>query len=258
MNIDAAQHTSIGNRATNEDSHALLNNNKSIIALVADGLGGEGHGDMASRIAVETIGKYLLLGGDYQVDMSSRVTVEINNNLSCDTKIEDISDAINAANMEINKHHSTNGNKMKSTIAALYISEKKCYAAHVGDTRIYQFRNNKIIYQSIDHSVSQMAVIVGEIKVDEIRSHADRNKLTRSLGAWDNIEADVAELFIKAGDAFLLCSDGFWEHVFEQDMCSDLATSNTAAEWLTKMRKRVEQRITPTGDNHSAITIIFA
>ena len=235
MIINAAYYSSKGNHSINEDSISLVENLNSVIAIVADGLGGEGHGDLASRTAVKTICR----------------------ELSCeDASEEQVTAAIVKANEEVVKMHSGNV-RMKSTVAVLYISNTNSFVANVGDTRVYQFRKNKIIHQTIDHSVSQMSVNVGEIIVDELRGHIDRNKLTKALGSNSAIEVDITKLFLHTGDAFLLCSDGFWEHVIEQEMCEDLSTSSNTDEWLGKMRKRVNLRISPTGDNHSAIAIML-
>jgi len=234
MNISAAYYSSIGNRGKNDDNISLLENRDNIIAIVADGLGGESDGGIASLTTIQTINARL---------SGSRSTAE------------HIEKAIANTNDEIIKLQD-NGRRMKSTVAILCICKAKAIAATVGDTRIYQFRRNKVIYQSTDHSVSQMSVSVGEINIDEIRGHVDRNRLTRALGSKNTVEVDTTELVSIAGDAFLLCSDGFWEHVRESEMSEDLSLSNNADEWLSKMRKRVETRISPTGDNHSAIAII--
>jgi len=234
MNISAAYYSSKGNRTRNEDNISLLENCDNVIALVADGLGGEESGDVASLTTIRSINAYL---------SGSKVTVE------------HIIEAIISANYEIIKLQNSNG-KMKSTIALLCLDKANAIAAHVGDTRVYQFRKNKIVYQSVDHSVSQMSVSVGEINIDEIRGHTDRNRLTRALGSKKTLEPDLTELVSIYGDAFLLCSDGFWEYVLEEEMIEDLKLSKNADEWLNKMRSRVDSRISPAGDNHSAIVII--
>ena len=234
MNINAAYYSSKGRRARNEDSISLLENSNNVIAIVADGLGGEGGGDDASLTAVKAVSGRLS-GGNPTANEITR--------------------AIAKANEEIIKSHNDKI-KMKSTVAVLSMSRERSFAANIGDTRIYQIRDNRIIFQSIDHSVSQMSVNVGEINAEEIRNHIDRNRLTKALGAQESVEADLSELSLRNGDAFLLCSDGFWEYVFENEMCVDLSESANADVWLSKMRNRVESRIKPTGDNHSAIAII--
>jgi serine/threonine protein phosphatase PrpC len=234
VKISASYYSHRGGRATNEDSITLMENQGSVVAIVADGLGGEGGGDIASQSAVKTISGELA-GGEATVGQ--------------------IASAISRANDEIIKLQKAGG-RMKTTIALLYLSAPQTVAVHIGDTRIYHFRSNRIIYQSTDHTVSQMAVNAGEISANDIRNHIDRNKLTNALGARVTALMDITGLHAKGGDAFLLCSDGFWECILEAEMCEDLSTSNNADEWLHKMRGRVDSRMTPTSDNHSAIAII--
>jgi len=235
MNISVSSYSSPGNRIRNEDNISLLVENRSgIIAVVADGLGGEGNGDVASLTTIQTINAQL---------SGNKITTE------------NIDKAIISANDEIIKLQDKD-NKMKSTVAVLCLNSNRAIAATVGDTRIYQFKKGKLLYQSTDHSVSQMSVSVGEINADKIRGHVNRHRLTRSLGSRKTVEADLTELVTELGDAFLLCSDGFWEPVLEEEMSEDLKASKNADEWLNKIRDRIESRISPTGDNHSAIAII--
>jgi len=235
MKISASYYTSKGNRSNNEDNISLLENRDNVVAVIADGLGGESNGEKASLITIQTINARLS-GGNVNT--------------------EKVKNAITSANDEIIKSQDRE-NKMKSTVAVLCIDSIRAIAANVGDTRVYHFRKGKILYQSIDHSVSQMSVAVGEINAEDIRGHADRNRLTLALGSKRTVEADITESVAIAGDSFLLCSDGFWEYVHEDEMVEDLKTSGSADEWINKMRGRVEARITPKGDNHSAIVIIL-
>lgn len=235
MNISVSSYSSTGNRENNEDSILLVEKKDRIIAIAADGLGGYDCGEIASEIAVKTIER----------------------EISCDELSEvHIENAIQSANRAILQRQ-TNTLKMKTTVSVLYIGDKSAVAASVGDTRIYQFRNNMISFQSVDHSVSQMAVFAGEISASEIRTHRGRNKLVRVLGSQNEVKADVQKLECRKGDSFLVCSDGFWEYVLESEMIEDLAGSYDANEWLAKMQKRVETRIRPNGDNHSAIVILI-
>jgi len=248
MNTSIASYSSQGNRARNEDSILLFENRGSLIAVVADGLGGEGKGDVASMTTIQTI--HARLSGN---DIMNNITNDIT-----DITMEMIEKAIFSANEEIIKHQDGD-NKMKSTVAVLCLNDTHAIGATVGDTRIYQFRQSKVIYQSTDHSVSQMSVSVGEIDTDKIRGHVDRHRLTRALGSRETVEADLTRLVTVWGDAFLLCSDGFWEYVLEDEMSEDLRESKSADAWLDKMRGRIESRSSPTsGDNHSAIAIIVA
>lgn len=233
MNIDAAYYSSIGGRALNEDSHSLRESGNTVLALVADGLGGHGGGDKASQCAVATIESCLN-----------------NKEISEDT----LYDAIVKANSDILSIQ-TEKIQMRSTIAALWIHGKTAYAANVGDTRIYQIRHGHIVYQSVDHSVAQMAVLVGEITPDEIRGNKDRNRLVRALGSDATVKPDISELSIKKNDSFLLCSDGFWELITEDEMLEKLSDSESAKDWLDKMRAVVRNFKRSGMDNNTAIVV---
>lgn len=142
-----------------------------------------------------------------------------------------------------------------TTVACMITDGITTVMSHIGDTRIYMFRNNKLVYQSKDHSLSQLAVDMGQIQLRDIRTHKDQNKLTRVLGNDYFIEPDceIDRSPLIAGDAFIMCSDGFWEYVYEEEMEQDLATSATAEEALGKMEQRLLARIGKYNDNFSAI-----
>lgn len=235
MHINYSEYSSIGGRKKNEDMVQITSYPESTIGLVADGLGGHGDGDIASRLATHAICEEIRDGA-----------------ASCAL----MEQAIRKANEKILKRHAIGGD-MKTTIAALWFNEGQVCAAHVGDTRIYHFRNQQIIFQSMDHSVSQLAVTLGEITSDQIRYHCDRNRLTRALGSRPDVRIDSAMFQVKSGDAFLLCSDGFWELIIEQEMLSDLAKASNAEEWLSAMRKRVEKRQNSNSDNHTAAAFMI-
>lgn len=235
MHINYSEYSSIGGRSKNEDMVQITSYPGSTVALVADGLGGHGDGDEASRLAVHVISQSLCDGA------VSRTLME---------------NAIKKANERILMQHKT-GSDMKTTIAALWLGEDQVCAAHVGDTRIYQFRNQRIVYQSVDHSVSQIAVTLGEITTEEIRCHQDRNHLTRALGSRPDVRIDVDMLDVQTGDAFLLCSDGFWELVWEQEMLEDLSKASGAEEWLAAMSRRVESRMVSDSDNSTAAVLLM-
>ena len=228
----AAKITSKGGRNYNEDSVFFMQSDQKILAIVADGLGGHGGGDLASKSAVEAASEYLF-----------------KENIITD---QHILDTVNYANEAVLKHPGA-----KTTIALLCLDGSTAISAHVGDTRIYQFRDSRIIFQSIDHSVSQMAVAVGEINHSEIRYHPDRNKLLRALGDKESPGTETAELTVHKSDAFLLCSDGFWELIVEQEMEYDLSLSQNAKEWLYRMSERVYAKTNDKSDNYSAIAIII-
>lgn len=234
MNISAAYCSDCGGRSVNEDCVYLSEHGDSMLAVVADGLGGMEHGDRASRLAVKTV--------------SSALSME-------DVASDRLNKAVERANEEILKDE--NSGEMASTVAVLWMNSKTACVSHIGDSRIYHIRDGEILYQSKDHSVSQMAVMMGEITQSEIRGHKDRNRLVRALGAAQSVKPDTATLDVMKGDAFLLCTDGFWELILEEDVLSYLNSSSSAAEWLDKMRRHIERFQTADCDNNTAAAIII-
>ena len=210
MEISISYYTARGKRQNNEDAVSLLEGSNSLLAVVADGLGGHEAGEVASNHAVATLNRLL----------QAQTPEE-----------DDLIDAIQQANQEIYEMQNAQSH-MRTTVAALWLGDYRTIAANVGDSRIYQFRNGRIVYQSTDHSVAQMAVLVGEVEKSELRRSKDRNKLIRVVGEANPPKVDCVELTVQAGDRFLLCSDGFWEPVTEERMLETMASSATAQQWL--------------------------
>ena len=234
MNISASYYSETGGRIRNEDSVTILESNDTVLSIVADGLGGHVGGEIASKIALNAINAHIA---------------------QCPVSRTALREAIERANDVVLKDPDNSG--MKTTVAALWFDNRNALAATVGDTRVYQIRNQKIVYQSVDHTAAQMAVYAGDITPDEIRDSKDRHKLTRALGAQEEVKPDIASLDIESGDAFLLCSDGFWEKVREKDMLLYLAQGDSAGDWLQRMRDCVKRQETASSDNHSAVAIII-
>lgn len=233
MTTDIAFYTDQGKRDNNEDTVTVAETSKSIIAIVADGLGGHSDGEIASQQAVDTIRRLLS---------------------DCEPDEDIIIDAIQDASKNIFSMHSSGGT-MLTTVAVLWLGNDSAIVANVGDTRIYQFRNGEIIYQSLDHSKAQMAVLVGKLLPHQIRQSKDRNRLIRVLGTSDAPKVDCRSLDIRPGDRFLLCSDGFWEPVSEEKMKITMSESETSEQWLGLMQQVVEHAQNPLQDNNSAIAL---
>ncbi|MCH5164788.1 MAG: serine/threonine-protein phosphatase [Clostridiales bacterium] len=142
-----------------------------------------------------------------------------------------------------------------TTVACVVTDFNTTVISHIGDTRVYLFKNNTLHFQTKDHSLSQISVDMGKIPLRDIRSDKDQNKLTRVLGSDYFIppDCDIYNTPLAPFDAFILCTDGFWEYVYEEEMEADLASSATPEEALAKMEQRLLSRVTKFNDNYSAI-----
>ena len=233
--FSTAKFTSPGGQPSNEDAVFLALGDGRLVAIVADGLGAHGGGGIASAKAVEALNQSLPTAG----------RVDANALSACFA-------AANAAVLEKQKP----GQAMKSTAAMLILEEGYAAFAHVGDSRGYAFRGGLIARQTLDHSVSQMAVFRGDITQAQIRSHKGRSRLLFALGMAGGVPEELTVLDPPlGGDAYLLCSDGFWEHVYEDEMEEDLAMSRDADGWLSLMLARISARVLAGHDNLSAIAI---
>lgn len=226
-----ASFCNIGTRANNEDAINVLQQENDLIAIVADGVGGLANGEVASAMAAEVIPPSLL-GKAFDEDELGYAILDAHDAI-CKRKCSAC-----------------------TTIAILWIHKDAAIAAHVGDSRIYQFRNGQIVYQSEDHSLVQVAISLGKLPPDAYRNHKDRNKVYRVLGdEKETPKIDLRELEILPGDRFLLCSDGFWEPVTEDAMLTCLDTASTPEAWMNAMVSLLRKANDPKQDNHTAIAI---
>lgn len=240
--MDWASITDPGSRAANEDSLGAAESQDMQCFIVADGLGGHGKGDIASGLAVAAFRK---------VFQESDAPMQTRMETAFAQAQKDILD-------EQIKTHSPM--QMKTTAAALAVMDDKLIWGHIGDTRIYAFRFNRVKTRTSDHSVPQMLVLSKEIKEKEIRFHPDRNKLLRVLGVSGDIPrfelSDIQKR--KKYQAFLLCTDGFWELILEKEMCQCLKKAKSAQDWLNQMEEIIRRRGEGKDmDNFSAIGVMF-
>ena len=201
------------------------------VYAVADGLGGHSGGAAASAKAIECLKE-------------------------CAADIEPAQ--INCALERMNTAVRSLGGGM-TTIAAGFADGKSFRWGNVGDSRVYYFRNGEILMQTKDDSVSRSAMESGRLNTEQIRCSSDRNGLLKALGSEDSLRlsGQCVPIRIQPGDAFLICSDGFWEYVHEREMEADLMKSHSSREWLRRMLRRHLLRSHDAGDNYSAVVGIF-
>lgn len=227
-----------GGREANEDTVGEREfddaGRKSVCVAVADGLGGHAGGDRASQVAVRTI----LDEWDPLTDENGLATIfEHANQAVCRVQ--------------------TPMSDMRTTAVALSLANGRALWANAGDSRLYHFRNGELAFQTLDHSVPQMMVMLGQIESDQIRDHEDRARLTKALGQEGTLSCDVGMISISrdADDVFLLCTDGFWEFVLEEEMTSTLSEATSPSDWLGRMRALHDERAPVDCDNNSAVAV---
>jgi serine/threonine protein phosphatase PrpC len=238
-NFKHAVFTNVGGRPINEDSVGVFKNGENNCYILCDGLGGHGMGDVASSLVVAVFEDQFRKTDD-AVNFLGQTFVASQDILMAEQK------ARNAKR------------KMKTTGVAVVTDDRNAYIGHIGDSRGYVFYKNKVKTRTLDHSIAQMLVLSREIKESEIRNHPDRNTLLRVMGVeWDDIMYELmSPIPLKKCQAFLLCSDGFWELIDEKEMCAQLKKAHSVEEWLNNMISIVQTNgIGKNMDNYSAIAV---
>jgi len=195
--VESTTYTNIADGKANEDFAACRDCGSFSVFALADGLGGHGDGDIASRGAVEAVLKTAA-----EAEKMSAGLLE-----KC----------INAAQRRVLQEQAAAGrrNSMKTTLVVLLTDGDTAMWGHVGDSRLYRCRSGRVKNRTLDHSVPQMLVNSGKIRENQIRHHEDRSLLLRALGdpelqtgRW---MIDCAGTSVSDRDAFVLLTDGLWE-----------------------------------------------
>ncbi|MEJ7805620.1 MAG: protein phosphatase 2C domain-containing protein [Telluria sp.] len=235
----------IGKRTSNQDSVGEAFHDPLACFVVADGAGGHEGGEVASRVVVDAvIGSFSEAPG-----FGSAALLGYAARASGDVAARKLDDARYA--------------DMSTTVAALLVDCNRAQVmwAHLGDTRIYLFRETRLHAMSKDHSLTQQLIDAGYARAEHLRIHPQRNILFAAIGAENDtqIELSAGAMALQPGDALLLCSDGLWEWVMEADMERTLAQSESSEKWLAAMRRLADDNILNTGkvrDNYSAYAIL--
>ena len=197
--MNVASRTHIGLVRTSNQDALLLQPGKYGLYGVADGMGGHKAGDIASMMAVTLMKRFL-----------------------SDVKPtgEQLRKGIEEANQMIYEEqlYRSELSGMGTTLTVIWEDKKRVFLGHVGDSRAYLLRDKTLRQVSQDHSMVAEMVRDGLITQEEARRHPYRNIITRALGTDTTVDVDVTEIEKRAGDIYLLCSDGLSEYVREEQM----------------------------------------
>ena len=198
----------VGQKRTNNQDHADTYENQQgeRIFLLADGMGGHKAGNVASKLAVEDLGK---LWGETTFT-SQTPSDEIQSWLRTQIRAE------NENISNLGKLDDYKG--MGTTLEAVVIQKHQIICAHVGDSRTQIIKNGELIRITRDHSLVQELVDAGEITPDEAEKHPNKNIITRSLGQPTEVEIDILSVEIDADDVIIMSSDGLTNMVAPHDI----------------------------------------
>ncbi len=208
--LEVAGRSDIGRvRTSNEDSFGY--EERLGVYVVCDGMGGHAAGEVASRIAVDSVLAYFRDQEPLAVD-ASLIDAPIGARL--------LADAVNKANESIlqyaDEHEATVG--MGTTLVAVRFCDDRFSIAHVGDSRIYLLRDGELVQLTEDHSFVMEQVRRGVLTIQEAKQSAAQHIITRALGTGDDSPPDLAEFPAQEGDLLLLTTDGILRHVGDDEI----------------------------------------
>jgi serine/threonine protein phosphatase PrpC len=223
--------------------------------LVADGMGGHQSGDLASREVVQVIVDEIQ-SQSLKMQLAPKqpeVTAQIEN---ATTPGEVLKKAIERANEVLYNARQQRGSDRGTTLTAALIVGEACAIANVGDSRTYFSRGGSFDQITKDHSLVASLVDAQMIAPDEVRAHPQRSHIYRNLGDRFSVQIDVYELDLKAGDRLLLCSDGLWEMVLDEEIQQMLQGSSDPQEACDRMVNAAN--LAGGEDNISVVTVWLA
>ena len=223
MKIRYAAKTDVGMKRThNEDYFSLIEDEQ--LFIVADGMGGHASGEVASKLAAETIGEFYQRTKDeeatwpYKMDRSLSY---IENRLVCGVKL---------ANLRIfeTSCRDIRYKGMGTTIVAGMVAGDKIYIGHVGDSRAYRVRKGSIEQLTRDHSLLEdYKEAKPDMTEDEERNFPHKNVITRALGMRETVQVDIRAHQVEDGDTFVFCSDGLSGMVADDQMREIVANAKS-------------------------------
>ncbi len=184
------------------------------IYIVADGMGGHNFGEIASRLAVESIRHYI----DQTADTDATLPI------SYDTRLQQHSNrlkgSIHVAHDKVLSAIRDDGSLlgMGTTVVGVMLREEVAAIAHVGDSRAYRLRDQHLELLTQDHTWVNEQVVAGYLSEEQAKSHPLKNVVTRALGGDGEVLVDVIETKVRPGDLFLLCSDGLTTMLSDQEI----------------------------------------
>jgi len=238
--------TDIGqNRSFNEDYYDM----NTFLFVIADGIGGHNAGEIASKLAVESIMNFVNCIDDSEFNKNSdEIQVQ-----------QIIHDAIVKTNETVFKKslQKIEFKGMGTTLVlALFQKPNTIHVANVGDSRAYLFRNGKLEMLTEDHSVTATMLRDGIITKSEAKKHHYRHHLTRSIGTSNNTKVFTSFFNIIPGDKILLCSDGLWDVLSDKEITGLLQKHTSPKKICEDLIAKANEM--DSSDNISSIVIMVS
>ena len=237
-------------RELNEDSYVILENEG--VFVVADGMGGHNAGEVASKIAIDTIAEFFKASAE---DDDMTWPYKLDPTLALDAN--KLMVGIKFANKRIFKQSSEDAacSGMGTTVVSILAKDggEDLYVAHVGDSRCYCFYEGELVQVSEDHSLVNEYLKAGQITKEQAKNFPHKNVIMRALGMKDNVLVDIQKRQARAGEIYLLCSDGLSDMVPDPEMEKILAEDIPLGE---KTKKLVDMANANGGKDNITVILV--
>lgn len=253
MELEASARTDPGPVRENNEDNMLLDLEHGIF-IVADGMGGHAFGEVAAEIAVEVTHRVLV--DEHDDPDETRLMREVDAQDSADQIRERLRYAMNQASIAIRRKAGElpGADDMGTTLVVLLVAEEQAHLAHVGDSRAYLIRRDRISRLTRDHTVVQQEIDAGRLTPELARLVPHRNILTQSIGFHGPVEPDTSTRFIEEGDLFVLCSDGLTD-VLDDEVILQVARSHPADMLADAL---VESALSAGADDNVTAVVVHA
>ncbi len=239
MKFNIYQESRIGQRQNNQDRIAYCYSRDALLMVLADGMGGHLHGEVAAQIAVQ------YLTETFQREAKPRL----------DDPFLFLTRGFGNAHSAITDYAEERNlpDAPRTTCVACIVQDSIGYWAHAGDSRLYVVRDGRILAQTRDHTRVQMMIDAGQLTEAEALVHPQRNKVFSCLGGAQAPQIDFSRKTpLLAGDTFILCSDGFWAPLGNETLVRGFA----AADVLQATPKLLDQAEMAAGENGDNLSVI--
>lgn len=241
--LSLAYRSETGRRQRNEDALRVAQIGPVCHFIVSDGAGGHQRGEEASRRVVDHLDAVLADFADTGASPDAKV----------------LQAAICSAHddLRMRQTHEHASRRMHATVVVLWVDRETREAvwSHVGDSRLYRLRRGRLDRVTEDDSVVQHMVRAGWLAPEQAREHPNKNQLVAALGMAEQVEPHTASDHLQEGDAFLLCTDGWWDPLDTPLLERSLATAHSVQAWLNQLLEHISSHSSPQQDNHSAIAV---
>ncbi|MGE0310626.1 MAG: PP2C family serine/threonine-protein phosphatase [Lautropia sp.] len=241
MRFSIFQDSAIGARASNQDRMGYCFSRESLLMVVADGMGGHLRGEIAAQLTMQTAASL------FQQAAQPRLA----------DPAAFLDQALRAGHRELHKYRELHElpECPRTTVVACVIQDNHAWWAHAGDSRLYLVRRGRVVARTRDHSKVETLVNLGLITEEESETHPERNKVLNCLGSPFEPSIEIAPAYaLRADDVVLLCSDGLWSGLKEDEMAVMLG-AEPVMQVVPRLVQQAVERNGAVADNTTALAL---